>query len=265
LEGLSLGVWSLDVAMVVVLLDLIFVVLEDGEDAVGEDAAVADFLLCKGGLVAVVVAVVLVFALPRTDGALTCRDSFAGRALGLALALGLLPADETTPPTCCFDCPGSGLVLRSFVPNSTPELSLSAFRRAGFFLGFLVALGSEGGWVVDLFATGLALPTLLDDEAGIVVMLADLRGFDTTMCVCVCRFSFLRPGQQREICILASQCNGRFSASGLGVVRRAYCGCSWEAYMSRLIYRRFAYDDNGAVRRMFSSISDALDSSCLVL
>jgi hypothetical protein len=151
LRGLSLGVWDLAVAMVVVLPDLTFAVgeLDEEEEEEEEEEAVVDFLVCNGGLVAVV----LIFALLMTDGALACLDSLAGRALELVLTLGLLPAaavaqalpDETTPPTCCFDCPSSGLVLRSLEPKSTPELSLSAFRRAGFFLGFLAALGFEGG------------------------------------------------------------------------------------------------------------------------
>ena len=144
----SFGDCGLVLARVALVLpDLTFAVfvIGDGEE---EEAAAADFLLCRGGLVVFV----LVFALFRTDGALTCRDSFAGRALLLELALGLaagvavvvvLP-DETTQPIWCLDCPVSGLVLRSLVLNSTPELSLSAFRRAGFFLGFLVVALSEG-------------------------------------------------------------------------------------------------------------------------
>jgi hypothetical protein len=143
----SFGDCGLVLARVALLLpDLTFAVfvIGDGED----EAAAADFLLCRGGLVVFV----LVFALFRTDGALTCRASFAGRAFVLELALGLatraavvevLP-DDTPQPTWCLDCPVSGLVLRSLVLDSTPELSLSAFRRAGFFLGFLVVALSEG-------------------------------------------------------------------------------------------------------------------------
>lgn len=132
--GLLLGLGSVALAAV-------------GDD--GVEAAAADFLLCRGGLI------VLGFVLFKVDGALACRDGFAGAALGFPLALGLTPAaavaedppDEAAilPPPGRFDCAASGLVFTSFVLDSAPELSLSAFRRAGFFLGFLAVVGSEGG------------------------------------------------------------------------------------------------------------------------
>jgi hypothetical protein len=143
LRGLSFGFWDLDEVIVVVLFGLTAVLLVVG----GEEEAAADFLLCKGGLVEAVLA----FALFRTDGALTCRDSLAGRDLGVVLTLDLAPAaavegplpDETTPLTGCFDNPISGLVSRLLVLDSAPEFSLSAFRRAGFFRRLLVVVGSD--------------------------------------------------------------------------------------------------------------------------
>jgi hypothetical protein len=134
------------------------------------------------------VVIVLDFAMFITEGALTCRDSVAGAAFDLALTLKLAAAaaaaaaavaavvavfpEEATPPkpAGCFDCPVSVLFFRGSPLDPALELSLSAFRRAGFFLGLLVAVhGLEGCGVVFLFATGLALLTLFDDdEAGIV-------------------------------------------------------------------------------------------------
>lgn len=134
--------------LVVLLLHLgseVLVVVDDGV----EEAA-ADFLLCNGGLVVLVFA----FSLLRTEGALACRASFVGSTLGSALSFELaaltavvvvvLPGGTTPLLTDCFGWLVSGLVLRSLVFNSTPEFSLSAFRRAGFFLGFLVAVGPAG-------------------------------------------------------------------------------------------------------------------------
>jgi hypothetical protein len=190
-------VWGLGLGMVVVLLLLGLgsegLVVEDG----GEVTA-ADFLLCNGGLI------VLGFALFKVDGALACRDSFAGTALGFPLALGLTPAAATVaedPPDEAaillpperFDCAASGLVFTSFVLGSAPEFSLSAFRRAGFFLGFLAVVGSEGGWVVFLLATGLTLLALFD-ETGMVNILIGLRGTDSSMCVSVRKMGVLRDG-----------------------------------------------------------------------
>jgi hypothetical protein len=142
------GFWGLVVEIDVVLLLLldlwseVLVVVDEGVEA-----AAADFLLCNGGLVVLV----LVFALLETDGALVCRASFAGAApfiLMLAVAAAVeavvLP-DETTPPlTDCFGWLISGLILGSLVLSAAPEFSLSALRRAGFFLGFLVVVGSGG-------------------------------------------------------------------------------------------------------------------------
>ena len=51
-----------------------------------------------------------------------------------------------------------------------------------------------------MLATGLTLPTLFDDEAGIVDVLAGLRGTDSTMCVCISGTDVLRPSQQSDIC-----------------------------------------------------------------
>lgn len=174
------GIVVANVVVVVVLLLLLpglrFVVLGLVGDGV-EAAAAADFLLCKGGLVVPV----LGFALLRTDGALACRDGFGGSALGFTSTLLLAEAaavmedfrGETTPPsTCCFDFPVSGLSFRSLALSPAPEFSLSAFRRAGFFLGFLVEVGLEGCWVVFVFVSALTPPTLFDDEVGIVDVLA---------------------------------------------------------------------------------------------
>ena len=97
---LDLGGCGFVVAMVVVL-DF----WSPGLLAVGDrEEAAADFLLCKGGLVAL--ALVFDLTLFRTDGALACRDSFVGTALGLvALTFGLAAAalvdvfsGETTAP-----------------------------------------------------------------------------------------------------------------------------------------------------------------------
>lgn len=143
------GFWGLvveiDGVLLLLLLDLgseVLVVVDDGVEA-----AAADFLLCNAGLMVLV----LVFALLKTDGALVCRASFAGAApfiLMLAVAAAVeavvLP-DETTPPlTACFGWLISGLTFGSLVLSAAPEFSLSALRRAGFFLGFLVVVGSGG-------------------------------------------------------------------------------------------------------------------------
>ena len=51
---------------------------------------------------------------------------------------------------------------------------------------------------------------------------------------------------------------GMSSALCLRVAQRGVCGCCWEAYMSGLLCCCFAYDDNGAMRRIRSSIADEM-------
>lgn len=155
--------------------------------------AAADFLLCREGLLGL--AFVLDLALVTTDGALACRDNFAaGMALGpAALALELVAAEAevvvvvaflpdetaTAAPVRFFDCPPtiSGLVFGGVsVFSSALEMSLSAFRRAGFFRGFLVVVvgGLEGCCFFLLPISGLVVLALSDETGMIQAMLEGL-------------------------------------------------------------------------------------------